>query len=654
MRVDLAEHTLSKEVEDALATIKELKNISEGTRDYIKYSRKYREIMHSKINFQSLEDPRINTLKQIRDWFICGDKQKTESKEWISSQCQFDLVLSINGFIGMLTYILNKYPSAMIQAKRISQDMLEGLFGTIRELGGDSSTQTLKSYGHALNKYQITMLVSSEIKSVNYGKTDSTGTGITTLVRRDYRKDKQKTTNNEENNYIYQKHLVHLAQISSLSHNVFKNLLTDDLIMGKIKFPLGPYHKNVDQENIRIFCLQSERHQLIETILYQDSIDKLLQKWQDIIKNIACKAILKKTGIQWLATWSSYLENCLNNFKCSGVWYQDFLIASNLNDSSTKRLVAYLLLQEVIKITFSEKTVSNISQTHLAADNNLKPEKIIVLESSEASKFSYIIGWIVYKLTKNDNITKSRPEFEAIKTHLMTLNSEQVVYEQDVRSQTTNVIPGLKFLEFMYKIESLVLLLFEKHTEFGPNILQYIHNSLLCNLPLLENFNTLINISTQMLSTCDSINITKYELKDDARDFLYERIIIIYMKSRQKSWRKFNDLIPEKGTSSLRENLKAMRNDTENNIPTLIKKSNLPKDPMLGLVQLQIWVQLDGAEGLFSKLFLVSELQWLLWAFGDNINNKRKKSLIPLILEHLKKGTSFSKEAISKGQIFTV
>jgi hypothetical protein len=91
--------------------------------------------MHSKINFQSLEDLRINTLKQIRDWFIRGDKQKTESKEWISSQCQYDLVLSINGFIGMLKYIFNKYPSAMIQAKRISQDMLEGLFGTIRELG---------------------------------------------------------------------------------------------------------------------------------------------------------------------------------------------------------------------------------------------------------------------------------------------------------------------------------------------------------------------------------------------------------------------------------------------------------------------------------------------------------------------------------------
>lgn len=128
------------------------------------------------------------------------------------------------------------------------------------------------------------------------------------------------------------------------------------------------------------------------------------------------------------------------------------------------------------------------------------------------------------------------------------------------------------------------------------------------------------------------------------------------MKSRQKSWRRFNDLIPEKGTSSLRENLEAMRNDTQTseNKYTSIKKSNIPEDPMLGLIQLQIWVQLNTAEELFSKIFLVSELQWLLWAFGNNVNNKRKKNLIPLILEHLKKGTSFSEEAISKGQIFAV
>ncbi|CAG8562178.1 945_t:CDS:2 [Diversispora eburnea] len=38
-------------------------------------------------------------------------------------------------------------------------NMLEGLFGTIRELGGDSSTHTLKSYGYSLNKYQLFIII---------------------------------------------------------------------------------------------------------------------------------------------------------------------------------------------------------------------------------------------------------------------------------------------------------------------------------------------------------------------------------------------------------------------------------------------------------------------------------------------------------------
>src|SRR5437667_2617771 len=110
--------------------------------------------------------------------------------------------------------------------------------------------------------------------------------------------------------------------------------------------------------------------------------------------------------------------------------------------------------------------ISNDSQTHFSATCHLTPEKIIVLEPEEASKFSYVVGWIIYKLTKNDNITKSHSEFETICAHLKVLSSEQVIYEQDVRSQTTNVIPGHEFLEFMYKMESLILLLFEKHKEF--------------------------------------------------------------------------------------------------------------------------------------------------------------------------------------------
>ncbi|CAG8622937.1 2418_t:CDS:2, partial [Diversispora eburnea] len=64
------------------------------------------------------------------------------------------------------------------------QSTLEGLFGIIRELGKDSSTQILKSYGHALNKYQITALVSSKIKSFNYGNTSCNGYEISNLTRR--------------------------------------------------------------------------------------------------------------------------------------------------------------------------------------------------------------------------------------------------------------------------------------------------------------------------------------------------------------------------------------------------------------------------------------------------------------------------------------
>jgi hypothetical protein len=64
--------------------------------------------------------------------------------------------------------------------------------------------------------------------------------------------------------------------------------------MGKIKVPPESNNENVDQENYRICQLQKERQDLIEVIFYQDSVDKLLQKWQDIIKKITFEAISKK------------------------------------------------------------------------------------------------------------------------------------------------------------------------------------------------------------------------------------------------------------------------------------------------------------------------------------------------------------------------
>ncbi|RHZ78424.1 hypothetical protein Glove_165g74 [Diversispora epigaea] len=149
IRVDLAENTLSKEVEDALASIKELKEISEETR-----------------------------------------------------------ILS-----------------------NTHENLLESFFGTICELG--------------------------EIKSLNYRKADATGTGITTLVRRDYRKDKKNLIKNNENNYINQEYLICLVQLFSFSREIFENLLADKLIMEEIEIPLKAYQKDVEQENLKIHNFQN-------------------------------------------------------------------------------------------------------------------------------------------------------------------------------------------------------------------------------------------------------------------------------------------------------------------------------------------------------------------------------------------------------------
>ena len=75
----------------------------------------------------------------------------------------------------MVKDIFTLHPNVTIEPRKVSQDMLEGLFGTIRQLRGDSSTQSLKGYGHALNKFQIIARMTAEIKSLNYGTSNHTG-----------------------------------------------------------------------------------------------------------------------------------------------------------------------------------------------------------------------------------------------------------------------------------------------------------------------------------------------------------------------------------------------------------------------------------------------------------------------------------------------
>ncbi|RIA93246.1 hypothetical protein C1645_819673 [Glomus cerebriforme] len=203
MRVDLAEHTLSKDVENAM-------------KEFIHYSYLYWQIFHSKKPLEGLDDSRLHTLKNVHDWF---------------------------GFLGMVKEIFTLYPNSTVEPRRISQDMLEGLFGTIRQLGGDSSTQTLKGYGHALNKFQVTAKMTSKIKSFNYGESNHNG-----------------------------------MEIDHLTH---------DLFMGKIETPaLSFSNKNeINQQNQKISFLQ-ERQQLFILCLYNDDIASMLEKWKNDITEI--------------------------------------------------------------------------------------------------------------------------------------------------------------------------------------------------------------------------------------------------------------------------------------------------------------------------------------------------------------------------------
>ena len=124
---------------------------------------------------ENFADSRLQTLKKIYDWFVIRNSQKTSTLNLISSQCQFNLLLSIQNFLGMVKDIFTLYPDATIDPHRISQNMLEGLFGTIWQLGSNSSTQILKEYGYALDKFQITAKVTAEVKSLNYGTSSYTG-----------------------------------------------------------------------------------------------------------------------------------------------------------------------------------------------------------------------------------------------------------------------------------------------------------------------------------------------------------------------------------------------------------------------------------------------------------------------------------------------
>ncbi|CAG8706743.1 773_t:CDS:2, partial [Dentiscutata erythropus] len=118
------------------------------------------------------EVTKATKLTKRHIWLTPWSKMRVDLAEYTLS---FDVKKAIEN-ISELNYIFQgTQDRAIIQPRRISQDMLEGLFRTIREIGGDSSIQTVQSYGYAMNKLTITMQMTLEIQSLNYGLANSSG-----------------------------------------------------------------------------------------------------------------------------------------------------------------------------------------------------------------------------------------------------------------------------------------------------------------------------------------------------------------------------------------------------------------------------------------------------------------------------------------------
>ncbi|CAG8785043.1 3380_t:CDS:2, partial [Acaulospora morrowiae] len=159
--------------------------------------------------------------------------------------------------------------------------------------------------------------------------------------------------------------------------------------------------------------------------------------------------------------------------------------------------------------------------------------------------------------------------FAKIRSCLNILSTEHVEYIHKTGSKMTTVIPGTNFVQFMYYLESLILQLFEKHNEYGPDILIYINNNLTNNQPLKEQFHVLLQ--------------TAYKLQHDAK---YK------------------------------------------NQPLLLGDHIHLSEEVETLDQLKVWARDDGAKETFEKAFTLVELKALIQAFQtDTVELKgRKKS----------------------------
>ncbi|CAG8828012.1 10626_t:CDS:2, partial [Gigaspora margarita] len=193
--------------------------------------------------------------------------------------------------------------------------------------------------------------------------------------------------------------------------------------------------------------------------------------------------------------------------------------------------------------------------------------------------------------------------------------------------------------------------LFEKHIEYGPDILIYIDNNLVNNQLLKKQFNNLLYIAYEFYYNIECKNkelllefiYNSIQLSKEAEDYLLACLIKTYM---QKNVKVMNIDLKNDAKKDTKPKMKLIT----------FKKEMLPENLDIALDELKIWAQNNGDKSAFEKAFTLSDLKILIQAFQNKpvkVKEKKKSALIDLLFNYLNNGSEFNEETKKKGQLFT-
>ena len=176
------------------------RRVQEGREDlvqtamYVRKCARIFAIFNDHVPIKSIEDPRLEELRAIVQWF----------QEWVESvearielspsirdtmrihdRTVFDLVLAFRGFIGFLTDFKAEFPNGFLIPHLFSQDGLENWFGQVRGVGSQHNAPNCNEYGARVN--QVTAAgFSRQVKKGNTAGTSKAGLNYALSLQRHY------------------------------------------------------------------------------------------------------------------------------------------------------------------------------------------------------------------------------------------------------------------------------------------------------------------------------------------------------------------------------------------------------------------------------------------------------------------------------------